>query len=77
MMDTHEFEEFIRKQKFRKAVTAKRNPHEYTIRKDVVGTDKEYIDACRFIRMNGFTIRFWRQEDIVYCLDKRFYWTIE
>lgn len=78
MMTEKEFEEFIGRQKFRRAVTAQRNPHEYIVRnKNVIGTDEEFIRACYFIRQNGFKIRFWGSDYIVYCLNNRFYWTIE
>lgn len=77
MMTAQEFEEFIGRQRFHRAVTAKRNPHEYIVRyKNVIGTDEEFIRAVLFIRQNGFKIVFWGREYIVYCLHNRFYWTM-
>jgi len=77
MMSEKEFEEFIGKQRFRRAVTAQRNRHEYIVRyKTVVGTDEEFVKAVLFIRQKGFKIVFWGQEYIVYCLNNHLYWTM-
>lgn len=77
-MNDKQFEEFVEKQNWRKAITAQRNPHEYIVRyKTVCGTDEEFIDAALFIRQNGFKIVFWNREYIVYALNNRFYWTME
>ena len=76
-MNEKQFEEFVEKQKWRKASTAQRNPHEYIVRyKTVCGTDEEFIEAVLFIRQNGFKIVFWNREYIVYALNNRFYWTM-
>lgn len=76
-MTSHEFEEFIAKQQFITARTAKRNPHEYIVRhKTVVGTDEEFEQAVIFIRENGFKINFWKRQYIVYHLNGRLYWTM-
>lgn len=72
-----EFRDFISKQTFRKAVTAKRNPHAYIVRhKSVVGTDDEFVDAVMFIREHGFEIMLWGKRYTVYYLDGHFYWTM-
>ena len=78
MMNEQEFAEFIGRQRFKRAITASRNPHEYIVRhKTVIGTDEEFIKAVLFIRQRGFKITFWKREYVVYCLDNRFYWTME
>ena len=77
-MNEKQFEEFVEKQKWRKAITAQRNPHEYIVRhKNICGTDEEFIEAAMFVRQNGFKIVFWNREYIVYALNNRFYWTME
>ena len=76
-MDEKEFEQFINSQRFRRAITAERNPHEYIVRfKTVCGSDEDFVRAVYFIRQNGFKINFWGREYTVYALHNRFYWAM-
>lgn len=76
-MNYEEFKAFVDSQKWTKAKTAKRNPHEYLVRDRMQGDDKrKFVEALVFIRMNGFLINFWKQGYILYYLEGHFYWSV-
>ena len=77
-MNFEQFIEFIGRQKFRKAVTAVRNPHEYIVQhKTVNGTDEEFVAAVDFINTHGFKLTLWGQYYTCFALGKRLYWALE
>lgn len=77
-MTAKEFREFIEKQNFRNAVTARRNPHAYIVRsKSVNGTDADFDAAAEFINKYGFKITFWGVEYTVFHMGSHFYWVID
>jgi hypothetical protein len=77
MMNFEQFYEFIGRQKWRKATTAVRNPHEYVVQhKTVIGTDEEFLEAVEFIKANGFQLVLWNQYYTCFALGKRLYWSL-
>lgn len=72
-----EFRKFIDDQRwiFSKKF-ADKAPHEYCLRKEVVGGDDRFVNAVMFIRENGFKALFWGREHIYYQIDGKIYWTM-
>ena len=72
-----EIREFLNNQNWIFSKTYKdKAPHEYCLRKEVNGTDKDFDDAVIYIREHGFRAYFWRKEHIYFPLDGKLYWTM-
>ena len=74
-MSPNEFEAWIETVGWQNAITAIRNPHEYSLR--YKSSDGEaFTRAAEHIRNNGRITRFWKREYIVLNVGARRYWTM-
>ena len=69
--------EFIDKQNWIFAKTyAKKAPHEYVVRNNIVGTDEEFMAVVDYIQNNGITMYFGDHPNKYIFLDGRQYWVM-
>ncbi len=74
-MNIDNIKEFFDKQDWIFAKTyAKKAPHEYVVRDNITGNDKEFMDVVNYIQENGITIYFCNHPNKYIFLDDRQYW---
>ncbi len=70
--------EFVDKQNWIFAKTyAKKAPHEYVVRNNIIGTDEEFMAVVDHIRNNGITMYFWDRPNKYIFLEGRQYWVMQ
>ena len=75
MLIPNNIEAFLNKQTWTFAKTyAKRAPHEYIVRDNIIGTDEEFMSVVNYILDNGITMYFWNHPNKYIFLDDRQYW---
>lgn len=77
-MNLQDIRTFFGEQKWIFAKTyAERAPHEYCLRKNVPGREREFAEAARLIRETGFRAKFWGHPNTYLYLDGHLYWTMD
>ena len=68
---------FVQRQNWIFAKTyAKKAPHEYVVRNNIIGNDEEFMSVVSYIQENGITIYFRNHSNKYIFLDGRQYWVM-
>ena len=76
-MTISELKDFFDKQKWIFARTyADSAPHEYCLKRQLVGEESEFVDAVKYIKEKGFKAKFFGQPNDYVCIEGYTYWVM-